>query len=153
MSFNTLKVDDLKAVVGFFAKDVTASDPAKPTKKELIAALASDEGQGPVSWEEYENIYLPAKAAQRGQEKQAEPEAEPVKPANKIPSPDDEESDVEYVLVKYTGQNPRWDVIGYTFVQRHPYASIPLEKAEWLIMNQADRFRVALPTEVKDYYN
>lgn len=143
MSFSSLKVDELKRVVGFFVKDVEAADPEKPTKKELIAALASDSGQGPVTWEEYETSYLPNSGTAVKEEK----------PAKKIPSPDDETEDVEHVLVKYTGKNPRWDVIGFTFIKKHPYHSVPVEKAEWLIKNQQEKFTLALPSEVKDYYN
>lgn len=147
MSFSSLKVDELKKVAGYFVKDVVAADQENPTKKELIAALATEDGQGPVTWEDYQTAYLP----NAGTANKPEEPGEPV--AKKIPSPDDEDEDVEHVLVKYTGKNPRWDVIGYTFVKRHPYHSVPIEKAEWLIKNQNDRFTLALPSEVKDYYN
>lgn len=150
MSFQSLKVPELKKVVDFFVKDVEAANPDKgPTKKELLAALASDDGQGPVTWEDYETIYVPAKNDEVVNE--TEPEVE--KPKKKVPSPDDEDDDTEFTLVAYTGKNPRWDVIGYTFVKAHPFHSVPIAKAEWLVKNQSDRFRLALPSEVTDYYN
>lgn len=153
MSFQSLRVAELKQVVDFFVKDVEVANEDKgPTKKELLAALASDDGQGPVTWEEYEETYLPAKQAEEAQ-KSEDVEDDPVVETPKAPSPDDEDSDVEKVLVAYTGQNPRWDVIGFTFIKQHPFHSIPLAKAEWLIKNQPDRFRLAMPSEVTDYYN
>lgn len=145
MSLNTLKADELKKVAGYFVKDVVAANPEKPSKKELLAALASEDGQGPVTWEDYQNLYLPNVPT-------AQPE-EPKKIEKKIPSPDDEEDATEKILVKYRGKNPRWDVIGLTFIPRHPYQPVTLEQAEWLCKNQPERFSLALPSEVTDYYN
>lgn len=152
MALKDLKVDELKKVADFFVKDVVAAKPDKPTKKELLAALASEDGQGPVTDEDYEETYLPTVAEEEANKPKEEKPVE--KPKKKIPSPDDEDEEgAEEVLVYYTGNNPRWDVIGYTFIKRHPFASVPLEKAEWLVKNQPERFRLALPSEVKDYYN
>lgn len=153
MAFNNLNKEELAKVAEFFVKDVEVSDEAKgASKKELLAALASDqEAAGPVTWEDYNEYYLPS--LEQAAPAPVEPEAPKLK-SSVVPSPDDDDDDeAESALVLYTGRNPRWDVIGYTFVKTHPFHKLPVKKAEWLIKNQSDRFRLALPSEVSEYYN
>ena len=88
MSFESLNKDELVKVNEFFAKDVEAADPEKgPTKKELIAALAS--GDDPVSWDDYKDIYLESdvkkaedRAAATEEEQRAAAEADPDEPVD-----------------------------------------------------------------------
>lgn len=177
MSFQSLNKEELADVAEFFTKDVKAADDEKgPSKAELLAALASDEdGSDPVSWDDYKNIYLSAKESGQDKspeviaaEKAAEEEAAKAEEAAKQAAADeaalaeeesakpvdDEEEDeeVETAIVKFEGKNPTLQVVGYTFSKSHPFVPVPVEIAEYLISNDR-RFRLALPSEVKDFYN
>src|SRR6478609_7253383 len=112
MSFQNLNKDELTDVAEFFVVDVEAADPEKgPTKKELVAALAA--GDEPVSWEDYNETYLPAKKAGtdksreekleearlKAEEEKVEeaPEAKTEAEVEEIPEPEDKS---DWVLVK-----------------------------------------------------
>lgn len=170
MSFQNLNKDELKEVTDFFVVDVEAADAEHgPTKKEYIAALAA--GDEPVTWEQYKEIYVPAKES--GQDKsrevilaeeaakaaeeaakaeadkapavQEQAQAERDNPREEVPAEDE-------VLVKYERKNPSYQTRGYLFTQAHPYSSVPASVAEYLIRKEKG-FRLALPSEVTDYYN
>lgn len=150
MSFKNLNVDELKDVAEFFVVDVEAADPEKgPSKKELLAALAS--GDDPVTWDQYKDIYVKAKEA--GNDKA--PTESGVDITNAAAEEEEKVEAVDtsdYVLIKYDRKNPTYQVVGYTFTRRHPFASVPPEVAEYLV-RQIEGFRLALPSEVTDYYN
>jgi hypothetical protein len=179
--FDKLNKPDLEELVEFFNKDVKAADPEKPVKAELVAALESDkDGTDPVTWEDYEEIYLPAKqsgqvkskevlkqeAAAEKARKEAEAEEDKdeaaaaeddVEAVEKAEEAEDhrvetEEDEEDEALVKYERKNPTWEAAGYTFTQKHPFASVPVSVAEFLITKQKG-FRLALPSEVTEYYN
>lgn len=146
MSFSTLKVEDLKKVADFFVVDVEAADPEKgPTKKELLAALAS--GDDPVTWDQYKDIYLKAVETGNAEPEETEEEDEPV-----VEKKVDKYADSDKVLIKYERKNPSYEILGYTFTTRHPYATVPAEVAEHLV-RKVEGFRLALPSELTDYYN
>lgn len=149
MSFQSLNKEELADVAEFFVVDVPAADEDKgPTKKELLAALAS--GEDPVTWDQYKEAYLVAKGA--------EPEVAVAAPVEAKPEPSvnvgavDEEDAGEQVLIKYERKNPTWEVVGYTFTTKHPFKSVPVDVASYLIRKQTG-FRLALPDEVTDFYN
>lgn len=171
MSFQNLKVDELKELAAFFAVEPKVADAEHgPTKKELLAALAEDE----VSKEDYDT-FLEAKAAgtdKTAEEKREEAaaaaaaaeeeadataesedevEADATEAVEVVEEQDEDES--EQVLVKYERKNPTWEVGGYRFTKAHPFKSVPVETAESLIKGDKTGFRLALPSEVKDYYN
>jgi hypothetical protein len=147
MSFKDLDADELKKVAEFFIVDVEAADAEKPTKKELVAALAA--GDDPVTWEQYNDLYLKAKAA--GLDKAPESNDLTAKVEDKpAPAPVDTSN---YVLVKFQGKNPRFDAAGHTFRKDHPFASVDPETAEFLVKKYDNLFRLALPSELTDYYN
>ena len=158
MSFQNLKVDELKEVAEFFAVDVEAADEEKgATKKELLASLAA--GEDPVTWDQYKDIYLVA----QNDPKPADPvlpevvkEEKVAKPVDRAEPPvissDDDEEVGNNVLVKYERQNPTYEIVGYHFSVKHPFKSVPPEVAEHLIRN-AQGFRLALPSEALDFYN
>lgn len=153
MSFSNLNRDELLEVVEFFVVDVDSADPEKPSKKELVAALAA--GDDPVTWDQYKEIFL--KAKESGQHKNDEverekKEAEEAAKARATEAPVEEVDTSDYVLIKYDRQNPTYEIVGYTFNKRHPFASVPPETAEYLVRN-VEGFRLALPSEVADYYN
>ncbi len=175
MSFQSLKVDELKKVVEFFDKPVEVADEDHgPTKKELLAALASDaDGSDPVSWEDYKDVYLESDvkkdedraeaqaAAAAAAEEEAvrnaeEAQAEATAPNENAAKADGEEaaekaSAEEEILVRYVRKNPTWQVGAYTFTSGHPFKSLPVSVAEALV--RRGDVRLALPSEVTDYYN
>lgn len=147
MSFKDLDRDELAKVADFFVVDVESANEDKPTKKELLAALAA--GDDPVTWEQYNDVYLAAK-----KDGQAEaPEAEDLTPKVKETAPVKPIDTSNYVLVKFQGKNPRFDAAGHTFYQRHPYAPVDPETAEHLVKHYKNLFRIALPSEVTEYYH
>ena len=54
-------------------------------------------------------------------------------------------------LIKMERQNPHFEVAGYTFTQKHPYAVVSADKVAKVI--QEGGFRQALPEEVQEYYD
>lgn len=163
MSFQELKVDELKKVAEFFAVDVdVANEDHGATKKELLAALAA--GDEPVTWDDYKNVYLESdtkKVEDKAAEAQAEAEKHVDNTEGELVDKKQAEEDsksaakeaaqVEEVLIKYERKNPTWQVGEYTFTKAHPYKSVPVKVAESLIRN-SNGFRLALPSEVIDFY-
>lgn len=153
MAFESLNKDELAEVAEFFAKDVEVADEEKgASKKELIAALASgdeDDGDAPVTWDDYKNIYLEAKNTGEDKVKNDAPELTAVKEPEPVV---EEVDDTPKILVKMERKNPRFDVRGYTFTKAHPFHSVDEKTAEYLVKN-VDGFRLAMPSEVADFYN
>lgn len=163
MSFESLNKDELTKVAEFFLKDVEAADDEKgPTKKELVAALAA--GEDPVSWEDYKNVYLESdvkkaedSAEVNEEEARLAAEADPDEPVDEdtdeAPAEpvEDEEAEDE-ILIKMERRNGTYETHGLRFTKAHPYKSVPASVAESIITKE-DGFRIALPSEVKDYYN
>lgn len=157
MAFKDLTVDRLEHVAEFFAKDVEVANPEKgPTKKELLAALAaSSDDSEPVSWEQYETLYLAAHpnvkdeelsaVAQQKKEALLRAQEEADKEAAK-------EVEEEPIILKMERANPHFEIYGYTFTQDHPYRPVT-EKAAEFILKHEEGFRIALPSEVTNYYN
>lgn len=156
MSFQNLKVEELVKVAKHFNVDVvTAEKDKEPTKKELLAALAA--GDDPVTWDDYKEYYVPAQKSENthvepvngeDEEAQARKAEEAVA---EVEEPAQDENTEEHVLVKYERKNPSYQVVGYSFSIRHPFQSVPVSVAEYLIRQQ-EGFRLALPSEVTDYY-
>ncbi len=147
MSFQSLKVAELRGVAEFFNIDVVTADPStEATKKELIAALAAD--AEPVTWQQYNDIYLPAKELEAAAQvtENVEPDVVVEQPEPKVVDPNQ-----KTVLIKYGRQNPTFEVLGFTFSKRHPFASVPEDVAEHLVRNVTG-FRLALQSEITDYY-
>lgn len=65
---------------------------------------------------------------------------------------DEDEGAEDEVLVKMERKNGTYEVAGYTFSKLHPFKSVPASVAERLVRDETG-FRLALPSEVKDYYN
>lgn len=146
MTFKNLNNDELALVADFFVKDVVSVKDA-PTKKELLAALASgdpaDENDAPVTWEDYQNIFLPAQGDRKPAGKDLT--SSDIKEVKKV------EEKYEPVLVKMERANPRFDIRGYTFTKEHPYRGVRPEDADYLV-RFVEGFRLAAPSEVNDYY-
>jgi uncharacterized protein YktB (UPF0637 family) len=131
MSFETLKVAELKKIAEDFAVEI---DNLK-TKTDIIAALA-EEG---VTWAVYEKTLKDIN--------DAEDLAEEV-----IPRFDPKKDQGDNVLVKMTRLNFRYDIMGYTFTKEHPFVAMPESDAQE-IFDKEEGFRLATPKEVQEYYN
>jgi len=131
MSFETLKVAELKKIAEDFAVD---TDDLK-NKKDVIAALA-EEG---VTWAVYEKTI-------KDIEDEEDEEDVLVKVEPKKIDPDDT------VLVMMTRANFRYDIKGHTFTKEHPFVAMTKDDAQ-SIFDREDGFRLATPKEVQEFYH
>ena len=131
MSFETLKVAELKKIAEDFAVDV---DNLK-TKTDVIAALA-EEG---VTWAVYQKTLKDIN--------DSEDLAEEITPRF-----DPKKDQGDNVLVRMTRLNFRYDIMGYTFTKEHPFVAMPEDDAQE-IFDKEEGFRLATPKEVQEYYN
>jgi hypothetical protein len=130
MSFDTLKVAELKVIAEDFAVDTEGLK----NKKDIIAAL-SEEG---VSWSVYQ------KTKQEIEDNLEEIEI--------IPRLDPKKVDADSILVRMTRENYRYDIHGHTFTKEHPFVAMPEEDAQ-KIFDTEEGFRLATPKEVQDFYH
>ena len=130
MSFDTLKVAELKIVAEDFAVDTEGLK----NKKDIIAAL-SEEG---VSWSVYQ------KTKQEIEDNMEEIEV--------LPRLDPKKVDADSILVRMTRENYRYDIHGHTFTKEHPFVAM-LEEDAQKIFDTEEGFRLATPKEVQDFYH
>ena len=131
MSFDTLKVSELKKVAEDFGVDIEGLKG----KADLIAAL-SDEG---VTWAVYEKTIKDVN--ENKEEIEILPTFDPKK-----------EQDKDSVLVKMERANFRYDILGFTFTKEHPFVAMSPDNAQAIFDKEAG-FRLATPKEVQDFYN
>jgi len=131
MSFDTLKVAELKQIAEDFAVDIQGLGG----KKDIIAAL-SEEG---VTWA----IYKKAKGIEEEEKEMNEtlPKVAP-KAVNKE----------DMVLVKMVRPNFSYETRGYRFTKEHPFVAMDKETAQ-AIFDKEEGFVLATPTEVQEFYN
>jgi hypothetical protein len=133
MSFETLKISELKKIAEDFAVD---ADGLK-TKADIIASLA-EEG---VTWSVYNSTI-----------KKIEDESEEMS-VEVLPKFDPKAQQPENtVLVRMTRENFRFDIMGVTFTKEHPFVAVTEEIAQE-IFDKEEGFRLASPREVQEYYN
>jgi Holliday junction resolvase len=130
MSFDTLKVAELKVIATDFAVD---SEGLK-NKKDIIAALA-EEG---VTWSVYQST---VEAIERDTEE-----------IEVLPKFDPKAQAEDTLLVRMTRDNHRYDIHGYTFTKDHPFVAMSEDDAQ-NIFDTEEGFRLATPKEVQDFYN
>lgn len=130
MSFDTLKVGELKTI----AEDFAVETEGLKNKQDIIAALA-EEG---VTYELY------AKTLKDVEDAKEEVEILPVF------DPKAERTE-DTVLVRMTRANFRYDILGHTFTQDHPFVAMHKDAAQE-IFDIEEGFRLATPKEVQDYY-
>ena len=130
MSFDTLKVAELKVIAEDFAVDTEGLK----NKKDIIAAL-SEEG---VSWSVYQ--------------KTKQEIADNLEEIEIIPRLDPKKVDADSILVRMTRENYRYDIHGHTFTKEHPFVAMPEEDAQ-KIFDTEEGFRLATPKEVQDFYH
>ena len=132
MSFDTLKVSELKKI----AEDFAVETNGLKTKTDIIAALA-DEG---VSWSIYQNtLEKVAEAAEEVEKILPRFGSKAVQPENTV-------------LVRMNRENFRYDINGYTFTKEHPFVAMPEDDAQ-KIFDKEEGFRLATPKEVQEFYN
>lgn len=130
MSFDTLKVGELKTI----AEDFAVETEGLKNKQDIIAALA-EEG---VTYEVY------TKTLKDVEDAKEEVEILPVF------DPKAERTE-DTVLVRMTRANFRYDILGHTFTQEHPFVAMHKDAAQE-IFDIEEGFRLATPKEVQDYY-
>jgi hypothetical protein len=133
MSFETLKVAEIKKIAEDFAVDI---DGLKG-KADIIAAL-SDEG---VTWAVYQKTIQDIEESIEADEYEVIPKFDPKK-----------EQAGDKVLVRMTRANFRYDINGYTFTKDHPFVAMSEDEAQE-IFDKEEGFRLATPKEVQEYYN
>ena len=131
MSFDTLKVAELKKIAEDFAVDTNSLK----NKNDIIAVLA-EEG---VTWAVYQQTI-----------KKIEDEKEEIEVLPKFNPKQDLAEDT--VLVRMTRENFRYDIIGFTFTKEHPFVAMHKDKAQ-AIFDKEEGFRPATPKEVQDFYS
>jgi hypothetical protein len=132
MSFDTLKVKELKEIAENFAVD---TDGLK-NKADIIAALA-EEG---VTWSVYQDTIKNIEDSKE--------EADEV-----LPRLDpNQKLDEDMVLVRMDRPNYRYDALGFTFTKEHPFVAMKPDEAQE-IFDKEEGFRLATPREVQEYYN
>ena len=130
MSFNNLKLADLKKVAEEFSVDL----PEKVSKNDLILIL-EEEG---VSYEMYESFNNAAKdEITLDKEEQERAEALKNEPT---------------LLVKMDRYNFSYQVGPYTFTGEHPFIAMPESHAQ-KVFDTEQGFRPATPREVQDFYS
>jgi hypothetical protein len=130
MSFDTLKVAELKIIATDFAVDAEGLK----NKKDIIAALA-EEG---VTWSVYQST---VEAIEKDTEE-----------IEILPKFDPKAQPEDTLLVRMTRDNHRYDIHGYTFTKDHPFVAMSEDDAQ-KIFDTEEGFRLATPKEVQDFYN
>ena len=134
MSFETLKVAELRKVAEDFAVD---TDGLK-NKTDIVAAL-TEEG---VTWSVYQKTIKDIEKA----EDEFSEDAEEILPRfNADAQPENT------MLVRMTRENHRYDILNYTFTKEHPFVAMTSENAQE-IFDKEEGFRLATPKEVQEYY-
>jgi len=129
MSFDTLKVAELKVIATDFAVDTEGLK----NKKDIIAALA-EEG---VTWSVYQST---VEAIEKDTEE-----------IEVLPKFDPKAQPEDTLLVRMTRDNYRYDIHGYTFTKDHPFVAMSEDDAQ-KIFDTEEGFRLATPKEVQDFY-
>ncbi len=133
MSFDTLKVAELRKIAEDFAVDTEGLK----NKNDIIAALA-EEG---VTWSVYNKTINKVEEETEDMLEETLPKFDP-----KAEQPENT------VLVRMTRDNFRYDIMGFTFTKEHPFVAMVSDKAQE-IFDKEEGFRLANPKEVQDYYN
>jgi len=134
MSFETLKVAELRKVAEDFAVD---TDGLK-NKADIIGTLA-EEG---VTWSVYQKTI---KDIEKAADEFGDDSEEILPRFNPNAQPEDT------VLVRMTRENFRYDILGFTFTKEHPFVAMTEDNAQE-IFDKEEGFRLATPKEVQEYY-
>ena len=133
MSFETLKVSELKKIAEDFAVDTEGLK----NKADIIASLA-EEG---VTWAVYNKTLEKMEEDEDDMAVEVLPKFDPKA-----------EHSADTVLVRMTRDNFRYDIMGVTFTKEHPFVAMSRDDAQE-IFDKEEGFRLATPKEVQEYYN
>ena len=133
MSFDTLKISELKKVAEDFGVDIEELK----SKNDIVAALA-EEG---VTWAVYQKTIKDVEDKAEDVSEEVLPKFDPKKEV----AQDD-------VLVRMTRANFRYDILGHTFTREHPFVAMSKDQAQ-AIFDKEEGFRLANPKEVQEYYS
>ena len=133
MSFETLKISELKKIAEDFAVDAEGLK----TKADIVAALA-EEG---VTWSVYNSTIKKIEEESEDMSVEILPKFDP-----KAAQPENT------VLVRMTRENFRFDIMGVTFTKEHPFVAVTEDIAQE-IFDKEEGFRLASPREVQEYYS
>ena len=131
MSFETLKLSEIKKIAEDFGVDIQALK----SKNDIIASLA-EEG---VTWSIYQKTIKDIGDA-----------AEEIEVLPRLNAKKNQDKDS--VLVRMERANHRYDTMGFTFTSTHPFVAMSEDQAQE-IFNREEGFRLATPKEVQDFYN
>jgi hypothetical protein len=129
MSFDTLKISELKKIASGFAVEL----PEKATKQQIILAF-QDEG---ITYDMYEKFTDSEKV-------------DIEKPA--ITKKKVALDKTKTILVRMDKANPSYTVYGHTFTQEHPFVAMTEEEAQQ-VFDTEPGFRPATPREAQEFYN
>lgn len=133
MSFNDLKLAELKAVADSFGVDL----PTKVSKNEIVLLL-EEEGISYQMYEQFSNV-----------------EKEEIKPEVGQPARLDLKKE-EAILVKMDRENFSYQIGTsqgtVTFTKEHPFVALPASIAQE-VFDLHQGFRPATPREVQDFYS
>lgn len=162
MSFTKLKGDDLRAVAGAFAVEVTDAD----NDKTIRASLVEDGVTAQMVAEQFPDFAELVGLERPVVVEEVVPEPVPdvvTSPATRVVEPKEEEIVNEVItdpginftqagkfLVKMTRANPMFEIAGHRFTQDHPYALLDADRAEVVLSEEG--FRQAKPSELREYY-
>jgi hypothetical protein len=132
MSFETLKLNELREVADSFGVDLAGAK----TKKQVISSI-EEEG---VSFDLYQKFY---NAEKDDSYIEAEIVSNPVGPRANAD---------DVVLVKMERSNPTYQTAGFTFTREHPFVPMTSFQAQ-LIFDLEQGFRLATPREIQEYYS
>lgn len=133
MSFETLKVSELKKIAEDFAVEIEGLK----NKADIIAAL-SEEG---VTWSVYSKTVKDIEDTVEEDGIEVLPKFDPKK-----------ELAEDTVLVRMTRANFRYDIMGHTFTKDHPFVAMKKDQAQ-AIFDKEEGFRLATPKEVQEFYH
>jgi hypothetical protein len=128
MSFDAMKINDLKEVAEYFGVDLEGIK-GKPA---IIKALDEDG----ITYDMYDKFSNAEKA---------EPDILPK--TGKKSNPEG-----PTVLVRMERANPFYEIDGHVFTKEHPYVAMTENDAEFIFSTQ-EGFRMATPNEIREYYN
>ena len=129
MSFDTLKIAELKKIADSFGVDL----PEKVNKQQAISAL-EEEG---ITYDMYSKFA-------DSEKDEIEVEEQPKKKAVLKKE--------NTILVKMDKANPSYTIYGYSFTHDHPFVAMSESDAQ-KIFDTEQGFRPATPREAQEFYN
>ncbi|QBP30848.1 hypothetical protein KNU49_gp216 [Streptomyces phage EGole] len=132
MSFEKMKVDELRQIADDFAVDIDPKD-----NKAVILSKLVENG---VTYDYYRKQI-------GAEEENPAPIVAPTPTFDKPAEPDEDEK----VLLRMTRDNGTFEVRGVRFTKANPYAIVRERDADY-ILEKYEGFRIASPKEVREFY-